>query len=250
VTGQFGAEPPYGAPRTSRARAVLTVVVGLLITGVLSGGLWGWIAPPIHAVVALNRKGARVHDYLGNESQHFFVAPCLLLGLLTTVSIVGSLLVWQWRAHRGPAMILGLWIGLMAGAAAAAAVGAMVVRMRYGALNFDAVPLSSGEHSIAYVYEAPPVFFGHGYAQIATTLLWPVGFAALVWALLAAANARDDLGAYPPVAQFDPTLPWEPQAARPSFNGPPSNRPSSDQPGSEWTAAHFAAGDDLGRDPG
>lgn len=51
-------------PRTSRTRALLTVVLVLGAAGVLVGGLWAWIAPPIHAVVAVSRKGERVHDYL------------------------------------------------------------------------------------------------------------------------------------------------------------------------------------------
>ena len=106
------------------------------------GGLWAWIAPPIHAVVAITRAGERVHDYLGTESQHFFDAPCLMLGLLTVLAVVAPVLVWQWREHRGPAMVIGLSIGMVIAAAAAAAVGALLVRLRYGALNFDAVPLS------------------------------------------------------------------------------------------------------------
>ena len=57
--------------------------LGLSAIGALVGALWAWIAPPIHAVAALTKAGERVHDYLGNESDHFFVAPCLMLGLLT-----------------------------------------------------------------------------------------------------------------------------------------------------------------------
>ena len=68
----------------------------------LIGAWWAWIAPPIHAVVALTKAGERVHDYLGSESDHFFVAPCLMLGLLTVVAVVAPVLVWQRREHRGP----------------------------------------------------------------------------------------------------------------------------------------------------
>ena len=195
---QPGPEPSGESFRSqNRAnRAVLVVVLGLSAVGAVVGARWAWIAPPIHAVAALTKAGERVHDYLGNDSDHFFVAPCLMVGLLTVVAVVASVLVWQRREQRGPAMAVALSIGLVAGAAAAVGVGALLVRLRYGALDFAAIPLSS-DHKIAYVVEAPPVLFAHGPLQVALTLIWPAGIAALVYAVLAAANARDDLGAFP-----------------------------------------------------
>ncbi len=194
---------PAGVARTgplAPARAIMVVALGLSVTGVLIGGLWAWIAPPIHAVAALTRSGERVHDYLGNESEHFFVAPCLMLGLLSVVGVVASVLVWQWREQRGPGMVIALSIGSVASAAAAAAVGVLLVRLRYGALNFDAVPLST-DHKVAYVIEAPPVFFSQGPLLVAVTLTWPAFAAALAYAVLAAANAHDDLGGRPVAAR-------------------------------------------------
>jgi hypothetical protein len=188
-----------------RDRAILKVILGLSATGVLIGGWWAWIAPPIHAVAALTKAGERVHDYLGSDSDHFFVAPCLMLGLLTVVAVVAPVLVWQRRAQRGPAMPVALAIGLVVGAAAAVGVGALLVRLRYGALDFAAIPLSP-DHKIAYVVEAPPVLFAHGWMQVALTLMWPAGIAALVYAVLAAANARDDLGAFPLPGPADVTV--------------------------------------------
>jgi hypothetical protein len=185
------------ASRRARARALLVVVLGSAIIGVVTGGVWAWIAPPIHAVVALTRSGERVHDYLGNESEHFFVAPALMLGLLTVLAAVASVGVWQWREHRGPAMVVALSCGMVVAAAAASAVGAGLVRLSYGALNFDAVTLTKSP-SVAYVTQAPPVFFSSGPLQIAVSLLWPAGIAALVYAVRAAADASDDLGTLPP----------------------------------------------------
>ena len=195
MTQQPGPEPS-GDHRTSRARALFVVVLGLSGIGALIGGWWAWIAPPIHAVAALTHAGERVHDYLGNESDHFFVAPCLMLGLLTVVAVVASVQVWQWREQRGPGMAVALSIGLIIGAAAAVGVGALLVRLRYGALDFGAIPLSN-DHKVAYVVEAPPVLFAQRPLQVALTLIWPAGIAALVYAVLAAANARDDLGVLP-----------------------------------------------------
>lgn len=191
------------------------VVLGLTVTGVVIGGLWAWIAPPIHAVVAITKSGERVHDYLGSESQHFFDAPCLMLGLLTLVAIVAPVLVWQWRASRGPGMVVGLVVGLVTGTAAAGAVGAALVRLRYGALNFDTVPLSGGEHKLAYVVEAPPVFFSHAWLPLAASFIWPVGIAALVYAVMAAGSARDDLGAFAVADEPSNALPIEPEASVP-----------------------------------
>lgn len=108
----------------SRDRFVLQVILGLSGVGVLIGGCWAWIAPPIHAVAALTKTGERVHDYLGTDSEHFFVAPCLMLGLLTVVAVVAPVLVWQRRAQRGPATAFALAVGLIIGAAAAAGWGA------------------------------------------------------------------------------------------------------------------------------
>jgi uncharacterized membrane protein len=204
-----------GGPATSPARAATIVTLALSATGLLVGGLWAWIAPPIHAVAAITRTGERVHDYLGTESQHFFVAPTLLVGLFTVVAVVAPVLLWQWREQRGPAMVLALFAGLVAAAVVAAAVGAVLVRLRYGDLNFDAVPLS-GEHRIAYVIQAPPVVYARKPLHVAATLLWPAATACLVYAVFAAASARDDLGGRPvgnrppavvPVAPMRPEAP-------------------------------------------
>ncbi len=195
----------------SRVRAIVIAALGVSLTGVLIGGLWAWIAAPIHAVVVMTHNGHRVHDYLGTESQQFFVAPCLMLGLLTALAVVAPVLAWQWRTRRGPTMVVGLSIGMVIAAAAACGAGALVVRLRYGAVNFDGVPLS-GSPALAYVTQAPPVFFSGAPAQVALTLLWPAAIAALVYAVLAAADARDDLGGLPVAAPHSPALPIKPEA--------------------------------------
>jgi len=200
-----------GACRASLVRAIIIAALGISLTGGLIGGLWAWVVTPIHAVVAMTHAGERVHDYLGNESQHFFDAPCLMLGLLTALAVVAPVLAWQWRRSRGPAMVVGLSIGMVIAAAAAVGAGAALVRLRYGAVNFDAVPLS-GSPAVAYVVQAPPVFFSDQPWQVAATLVWPVSIAALVYALMAAASARDDLGGLPVAAPRSPALPIKPEA--------------------------------------
>ncbi|OBH91625.1 MULTISPECIES: DUF2567 domain-containing protein [unclassified Mycobacterium] len=189
-----------------RWRAIAGAGLGSAAAGAVLGGVWGWIAPPIHAVVAMTRAGERVHDYLGTESEHFFDAPSLMLGLLTVLAVVAPVLAWQWRARRGPGMVVALTAGLVTAAAVATAVGAAVVRIRFGALNFDAVPLAKGP-SVAYVVQAPPVFFADHPLQVALTLLWPAAIAALVYAVFAAADARDDLGVPPAGDRSSAALP-------------------------------------------
>jgi hypothetical protein len=176
------------------------VVAGLTVAGALTGALWAWLAPPIHSVVALTKSGERIKASLGNEADHFFVAAFLIVGMLGVLAVVAAVLLWQWRAHRGPVMVTALTSGLAAGAVAAAGVGAALVHWRYGAIDIAGAPVSP-EHRVHYVIEAPAVFFGHSPLQIAASILLPAAAAALVYALMAVSTQRDDLGAWPPVEE-------------------------------------------------
>jgi hypothetical protein len=194
-------------PRISRRRAALVTAAGLTVAGAAVGALWAWLAPPLHSVVALTKNGDRVKAYLGDEADHFFVAAVLLVGMLGVLAVVAAVSAWQWRAHRGPAMVAALVIGAAGGAAAAAGVGAVLVRLRYGAIDIAGAPLSP-QHRVQYVVEGPAVFFGHSPLQIAATVLLPAAAAALVYALVAVSTQRDDLGAWPPVERslIDPSV--------------------------------------------
>lgn len=189
---------PADAPKVSRVRAALTVFVGFAAAGAVVGALWAWLAPPIHGLVALTRSGDRVKAALGNESDHWFIAAFLMVGMLAALAVVASVLVWQWRAHRGPVMAAALTLGGLAAGAAGAGVGALVAHLRYGVIDIAAAPVSE-QHRVHYVVEAPAVFFGHSPAQMAATLLLPAGVAALVYLVAVTATARDDLGAWPPI---------------------------------------------------
>jgi hypothetical protein len=189
-----------GPPRVSRARAVRIVIVGLAVAGAALGALWAWLAPDIHGVVALTKGGERVRAYLGNEADDFFLAAFLLMGMVSALAVVAAVLVWQWRAHRGPTMLTALAIGSAAAAAAAAGVGAVLVHLRYGTVDVGAAPISP-EHRVHYILEAPPVFFSQSPLVAAITIVVPAGIAALVYSLIAVATARDDLGAWPPEEQ-------------------------------------------------
>jgi uncharacterized membrane protein len=187
-------------PRVSRRRAVAITVAGLALAGALVGVLWAWLAPPIRGVVALTKSGERVKAYLGNEADHFFIAAFLVVGMVSVIAVIAAVLVWKWRAHRGPAMVAALAMGSAAAAGAAAGVGAVLVHWRYGAIDIAGAPVSP-DHRVHYVVEAPAVFFGQGPLQIAATILFPAAAAALVYALMAVSTQRDDLGGWPPIEQ-------------------------------------------------
>ncbi|MGV0792247.1 DUF2567 domain-containing protein [Mycolicibacterium sp. XJ1819] len=194
-------------PRVSCRRAALTVVVAMTVTGAAIGALWAVVAPSIHGVVALTKGGDRIRAYLGNEADNFFVAAFLIVGMLCAMSVIAAVLVWQWRAHRGPLMAATLSVGAAAAAGAATGVGALLVHWRYGAIDVDAAPVTP-EQRVHYVVEAPAVFFGASPLQAAMTILFPVAVAALVYSLLVLSTPRDDLGAWPPVERpaLDPSV--------------------------------------------
>jgi hypothetical protein len=187
-------------PRLSTRRAALTVIGGSIVGGAVIGALWSWLAPAIHGVVALTRGGDRLRAYLGNDADLFFLSAFLLVGMLCAAAAIAAVLVWQWRAHRGPLMVAALAAGAGLAAGAAAAVGAAIVHLRYGTIDVAGAPVTP-EHRVHYVIEAPPVFFAQSPLHAAMTILFPAAVAGLIYALMAVATARDDLGAWPPVEE-------------------------------------------------
>lgn len=211
-SGEEPITPMTGAPRIPRGRAALIVIGGLALAGALIGALWAWIAPPVHGAVALTRAGERIQAYLGNEADHFFVSAFLMLGLLGVLAVVSAVLVWQWRAHRGPVLAAALSIGSVAAAGSATGVGAVLVRLRYGVIDIAGAPITP-EDRVHYVTAAPAVFFGQTPLQAATTILLPAAVAALVYSFIAVSTSRDDLGGWPAV---DPPVQLPPAPFVPS----------------------------------
>jgi hypothetical protein len=189
--------PPTAAPPRSGITPALQVglklIVSLGLWGAALGTVWAWLAPPIHTFTGLTKTGERVDAFLGKEADNQFVAVAIMVGLVTMLAIVSAVAAWQWRPHRGPGIAAALWIGQMFAAAAAAGVGTALAHWRYGSPDHQGVALNP-EHRVAYFTEAPPVFPGHHPLQIAVALLLPAALSALVYAFLAVANPRDDLG--------------------------------------------------------
>lgn len=186
-----------GQPRRTRRAAAVTVVAGLTACGAVVGAVWVLIAPPIHTITALTKSGERVDGFLGKEADNLFVSAAMMIGLLTMLAIVSAVLVWQWRAHRGPVLAAALWGGLIAAGVVATSTGAVLAHWRYGTADHKGVVLFP-ENRVHYFTEAPPVFLGHNVFQIAVTLLLPAAIGALVYALMTVATPRDDLDAWPP----------------------------------------------------
>jgi hypothetical protein len=186
------------SPHVSNITAAVRVVVGLALSGVLVGASWAWLAPSVQSVVALAKDGDRVRGYVGDEADHLFIAAFEMVGFLSVLAVVSAVLVWKLRPHRGPLMVAALSLGLTAAAGVATGVGALLVHWRYGTVDVAGAPVTP-EHRVHYVFEAPGVFFGHSPWQVATTILFPAGIAALVYAIGALSAKRDDLGAWPPV---------------------------------------------------
>lgn len=186
-------------PRLADRQAAIRVVVGLAMAGVVVGAVWAWLAPPSQIVVALTKSGNRVRGYVGDESDHVFLSAFMMTGLLFVLAVTAAVAVWQWRAHRGPVMVGALSIGALIAAGAASGVGAVLVRWRYGVVDLASAPVSP-ERRVHYTVEAPAVFFGHTPWQIAVSIAFPAGVAALVYAMYVLATKRDDLGGWPPIA--------------------------------------------------
>lgn len=189
---------PVGQPRLSHGQAAIRVIAGLALAGAVVGVLWAWLAPPIHIVIALTRAGDRVRGYVGDESDLLFLGAFLMIALLTAVAVTATVAVWQWRTHRGPVLVGALSIGAMVAAGVATGVGAALVRWRYGVVDMGAAPVTP-EQRVYYSLEAPAVFFGHTPLQIAMSVVFPAGVAALIYAICALSTKRDDLGAWPPI---------------------------------------------------
>ncbi|MGB8407667.1 MAG: DUF2567 domain-containing protein [Mycobacterium sp.] len=194
------AEGPESAlpPKLSHRAAALRVAIGFALAGVLVGALWALVVPPIHGAIVLSRKGERVSGFIGDESDRVFLGAALLVGFLGVLAAVTTVLVWQWRAHRGPLMAAALALGGLAAGGAAPGVGAALAYWRYGSVDIAAAPVSA-EHRVFYTTEAPSAVFGHSPWLLAATVFFPAGIAALVYAFCVLATKRDDLGAWPPV---------------------------------------------------
>ncbi len=124
-------------------------------------------------------------------------------------------------------MLTALAVGNGVAAAAACAVGVLLAHWRYGAVDVAGAPVSE-QHRVHYVTEAPSVFFGHGPAHVALTIVFPAAVATVFYLFGVVSTGRDDLGAWPPVETVGPAPVTVPPTGRNgTAESAPPDAPSS-----------------------
>jgi hypothetical protein len=172
------ATSPAPTPDTAQIRVAAAVTGVLAVVGCVLGLVWAWWSPP-------GPEGERIPaGTIADETEAFIGADGRYLILTGAVGLVGALLAWRLRSARGPWVAAALGAGGVLGALLTDLVG----HLTKGASQ--AIPLRNG--AVGYQHLALSVH--------ATGLLFVEGaLAALVYGLLVAFTAYDDLGRPDPV---------------------------------------------------
>lgn len=153
----------------------LSVLSTVSLLGLAIGWLWSRLAPPVRLVVT--QDGTPVP--LTAESYHRFDALVLFALFGLAAGLVTGLAVWFLRERRGPVIMIAATVGSGLGGWLAMQVGTAWAEARY--------PVSAKVEVLDVVVQAPQL-------ESAWVLLaWPLT-TALVYGVLAAWNAMDDLG--------------------------------------------------------
>lgn len=159
------------------SRSAVARIVGLaVLLGVALGLVWALLAPPAPAAVADDGRVVLVDP----QSADGFDPVGLFLTLTLATGVLGGLAVWAWRSQRGPRVLIVSTLAGGVGAGVAAAVGMLVVGLRYDG------PVAAAEPG-SLVDGAP------GLGSWAVVLAAPLGVA-LTQTLLVALGGSDDLG--------------------------------------------------------
>lgn len=153
----------------------LSVMSSVSLLGLLVGWLWSRLAPPQRMVIA--QDGTPVP--LTAESYHRFDDLVLFTLLGLAAGLVTGLGVWFLRERRGPVIMIAAAVGSVVGGWLAMQVGTAWAEGRY--------PVGSKVEVLDIILRAP---------QLESTwalLAWPLT-TALVYGVMAAWNAMDDLG--------------------------------------------------------
>ena len=163
--------------RRSDVKVAAAVVGILVLAGVVAGAVWWWVAPqPTYRVAA---DGL----YLVGDQPQEYVAADGWFALITALIGAGAgLLAWLRVRRAGLGVVIGLFVGGLAGAAVAAGVGLFL-----GRSDPYAAPLDS-------VTQGPLELRAWG------VLLVEAGVALSVWLLLDLLVLRDERPSPPPDA--------------------------------------------------
>lgn len=167
------AREPWWVP--SDLRAAAWIVGALVVVGALLGLLWQWVSP---RTVGLVLPGGGI---VPDETEGFVGADGWFAGLTLGVGVVAAVVVWSRRAWRGPVAVVALAVGGLAGATATALVGRLTGGGRSSGPVNTVIRLPVSVHALGL-------------------LCLQAAGAVLVYGLLVAFAARDDLGRDGPVA--------------------------------------------------
>jgi hypothetical protein len=187
-TTEVGAlAPQHGPARSARdetladVRAATALAVGLLIIGALLGLAWSAWSPVRPAALIL--KGGQIEVLAENES--LVAADGRYLVIIAAVGVLATLFAWFGLArHRGATLMLGLAVGTMGGAALTELIGRVS-----GGGSFHGRPALLSDGSRQNVTVHLPLSLHIPWLVVLETVI-----AALVYGLLVAFAARDDLG--------------------------------------------------------
>lgn len=161
------------------------IVGTLALVGVPLGLIWPAVSPRTAGLVL--QSGAIIPD----ETEGFIGADGWFALLTAVAGLVAAIVVWTRRPWRGPAAVLSLAVGGVAGALVAALVGRLAGGGHAGGKPGALITLPVSVHAIGLLFLEAAV-------------------AVLVYGLLVAFTARDDLGRTEPSAPTDPAGPSAP----------------------------------------
>lgn len=172
----------------SDLRIAAIVVLGIVVVDVLLGLVWAWWSPPRFAAV-IYPHGALLPDtdsYNGSRAESWIAGDGRFLVIALVLGVAAAALAW-WvrRDNRGPTIALALAVGGVLGSLAMAGTGYLA-----GGGDGDGrykVTLVDGS-VLPYTKQLPLTVHATG------VLVVQAAAALLVYALLAAFTARDDLG--------------------------------------------------------
>ncbi|SHG63025.1 Protein of unknown function [Jatrophihabitans endophyticus] len=208
--GPGGAGRPDADPRRDAAadlRVAAVIVLALAVVGALLGLVWAAWSPP--GPIALVRSAGLQPD----ETEAFVAGDGRYLVLSAVAGLLAGLLAWTRSRQRGPIVLLALAVGGLAGSLLLWAVG----RLTGGGSTDGKVN--------TIVARLPLTLHAHG------LLFLQAGVAVLVYGLLVAFAARDDLGRPDPLRDRLHAAATAPPGAHPAPGHPGPYPPPYPPPG-------------------
>lgn len=165
-----------GDPVAGDLRQALRTVVALSAIGAILGLVWAAWSPPGPRAQVLGHG-----QFIVDETEAFVAGDGRFLVLAVVVGIVAAVLAWTDRVHRGPTVFLGLVVGGVTGSLLMELVGHLTGGGTFTGTRFPGT-------DVFLTARLPLSLHAQG------LLLVESAVAALVYGLLVAFAADDDLG--------------------------------------------------------